>query len=51
MAYQFAEKYEKIGGRSERKRPKELYSPPDHVKPSKKVYCISCLKIGIFGYG
>jgi hypothetical protein len=55
MAYQFAEKYEKIGGRSERKRPKELYSAsPDCFKP-KKVTCIfvstlTCLVIGDGSY-
>lgn len=38
LAYQFAEKYEKIGGRSDRKRAKELYAAsPDSSKPCKKV--------------
>ena len=38
LAYQFAEKYEKIGGRGDRKRPKELYSAsPDCGKPTKVV--------------
>ncbi|CAB4018379.1 U5 small nuclear ribonucleo 40 kDa [Paramuricea clavata] len=39
LAYQFAEKYEKIGGRSDRKRAKELYSAsPDCIRPYKKSY-------------
>lgn len=39
LAYQFAEKYEKIGGRSDRKRTKELYSAsPDCIRPYKKSY-------------
>jgi hypothetical protein len=45
LAYQFAEKYEKIGGRSDRKRTKELYSAsPDCIRPYKKVwiYFLGC---------
>jgi hypothetical protein len=42
LAYQFAEKYEKIGGRSERKRTKELYSASSGCgKPFKKVCILS----------